>query len=264
MGIMKERILTRFFRRSSTMRDRPGWRCPDDSELAAYADHRLAENEKARLEAHLADCGFCLGQVAFLVRAQGAELPQDVPGPMLARARELASSGTTARSSRAWRWQALVATAACLVIVGLVTLRQPQRPPAPPTRPKALAPASLPPSAGAPPAEIQTVPPRAARNAPTGLLPPVVISPRDGAVVSSTKLEFRWKPVQGCIYYEVRLLDAEGSVVWEQRTESTSMNLPAEVSLKAGQKYFVWIKAVLAGGAALQSKAVGFILAAGS
>ncbi len=258
---LMEKILIRFFRWSSTRRDRRGWRCPGESQLAAYADHRLAGREKDRVEAHLADCHFCLGQVAFLARHQAAQLPEDVPAPLLERARGLVPLHARPALSLVLRWQALVATAACLVIVGAVTLRRPQRPVAPPRPPTTEAPTSRTPARTTLPAETPSVVPRTVRKVPAGVLPPVVILPRDGAVVSRSKLEFRWEPVEGSLDYEVRIVDAEGSVVWERRTGSPALDVPADVNLKSGRKYFVWIRAFLAGGGTVQSKAVGFRLA---
>ena len=41
--------------------------CPDPARLAAYADRRLGESERSVLEAHLALCPDCLGEIRILL-----------------------------------------------------------------------------------------------------------------------------------------------------------------------------------------------------
>ena len=60
------------------------WRCPDDTRLAAYSEHRLAEKTMHRIERHIADCERCTLQLAFLIKAEDLPLPF-VPPALLAR-----------------------------------------------------------------------------------------------------------------------------------------------------------------------------------
>lgn len=55
---------------------RSGRSCLNDGTLAAFAEGRLAEDAHAGIEEHLAECPHC---GAVLVRAAGAERPQDGP-----------------------------------------------------------------------------------------------------------------------------------------------------------------------------------------
>ena len=71
-------------------------------------------------------------------------------------------------------------------------------------------------------------------------------------------LEVRWRGVPGSLFYEVHLVTADGSVVWEGRTEATEATLPAGVHLVPGQKYYVWVRAYLSEGKTLKSPAAGF------
>src|SRR5712664_1256397 len=94
----------------NTLPDRRTWRCPDYARLAAYADYRLIGRGQARLERHLAGCGYCLGQVSALARLQDAPLPADIPASLVARARELARGKAAAPWKLAWGWGAVAAT----------------------------------------------------------------------------------------------------------------------------------------------------------
>ncbi|HJQ24946.1 MAG TPA: zf-HC2 domain-containing protein [Blastocatellia bacterium] len=52
--------------------------CPNEESLAAYVDHALSPEERARIEAHLADCTTCRMVVALVAQSQ-VEVP-DPPG----------------------------------------------------------------------------------------------------------------------------------------------------------------------------------------
>ena len=56
--------------------------------LAAFFDQNLPAERKSAAEAHLAACDFCLGQLAFLARAEHRELPP-VPAHLLTRVHAL-------------------------------------------------------------------------------------------------------------------------------------------------------------------------------
>ncbi len=71
-------------------------------------------------------------------------------------------------------------------------------------------------------------------------------------------LEIRWRGVRGALVYEVRLVTADGSLVWEDRTEATAAPLPAGVRLEPGRRYYVWVRAYLSEGRALKSATFGF------
>ena len=86
---MQGTTLVQFFKSRLTRIRQRRWSCPEESQIAAYADHQLAGPAKDKLEAHLADCDFCLDQVGFLIRSANAPLPEMVPDSLLRRAGKL-------------------------------------------------------------------------------------------------------------------------------------------------------------------------------
>jgi hypothetical protein len=79
-------------------------------------------------------------------------------------------------------------------------------------------------------------------------------------VVARPDLEFRWREIPGALYYEVRVVTADGDVAWETKSTGAAVRPPHDLALAAGQKYFVWIRAHLPEGKALQSRASAFTL----
>lgn len=214
-----------------TLMDRRTWRCPDDARLSAYVDHRLTGRNQARLERHLAACGYCLGQVAALARLQDAPLPDDIPVSMIARARELAPGKAAAAWKPAFGWAA-VAAITCLAVVATFSVKRPQTGIFPPQE-------SL-------------------RKAPQHNTAPTLLFPREGAVVPRGGIEFHWSPVEHTLYYEVFVLSAEGDLVWQDRADGIRVRLPGNTRLSTGQKYYVSVCATLGDGRSLKSPAVGF------
>jgi hypothetical protein len=89
---------------------------------------------------------------------------------------------------------------------------------------------------------------------------PNLLFPQEGSVIVPKELEFSWQGVERSVFYEIRLVTADGTLMWEKRVEATSVRLPAGVRMAAGQKYFVWIRAYLPEGKTLKSSTVGFIV----
>ena len=208
------------------------WRCPDEMQLAAFVELRLAGSERTRVEAHIAGCEYCLGQVGALERLQDAAPLDDVPSRMLAAARELASRGSRA-AKPAWYWGAAAAATACLVVAVTFGVRPPQ--------------AGL-------VSHSQMV--RGTTGHATAA--PEVLFPREAAVVPRSALEFRWAHVEGALFYEVRVMTTAGDLVWETRPDHTEVRMPPTVRLPNGERYYVSVSAWLAEGKTIKAPVVGF------
>lgn len=174
---MQENNLFTFFKTRLNRIGQRRWSCPDEAQIAAYADHQLASPAKDKVEAHLADCDFCLDQVGFLIRTANAPLPESVPNPLLIRARKLAGEKTRAEGSALWHWGRIAAAAACLVVVATITLRhQPEIPTTAPAKPKVVLSAQAPPQPALQ-SPRSTIPPPAVRGGRRTWLEPTLLFP---------------------------------------------------------------------------------------
>ncbi len=270
---MDEKTLKRLLRAEGTEAERPGRRCPDEALLSAYADHRIPDDKRATLEAHLADCEACLGQVAFLARRPAEDAAPVMPGAM-ARARDFVAPAPKRWRQLVLRWGATAACMASVVLVVIAVLRPGATPQAPTAKPGLPAASASPaqaapepvaaPSVAAPqvarrPSQAVPSPPTVRNSAPSANALSVV-APPENATLSRKDLEFRWQGVQGSLYYEISLMTDEGTVVWQGRADGTSARLPDGQRLEAGARYFVRVRAHLAGGETIKSAAVSFHL----
>jgi hypothetical protein len=256
---MNEQDLLRLLRARKSGQGQRSWRCPDEADLAAYVDARLADRAQRRLEAHLADCVFCLDRVVFLLRREVSPEPEVPPG-LLARARDLGADGKEARWWAEWRWRTAAAAAACVVLGVFIWLRQPSPPSVPfagsPTPSVGVSPPAAPAATAVP-----SAPPRVVRNGRRASVALRLLFPREGAIVPREGSDFRWTEVRGCLFYEIRLMTGEGDLVWEARVEATQTRIPANVQLAPGGKYFVSVRAYLPEGKTLPAGVVGFLVA---
>lgn len=290
MTELDDRHLRRLLQPRAAADGQPGWRCPDAARLSAFVDQRLPERERHRVEDHLAGCSACLDQVAFLVR-RPESVAGAAPAGLLARARDLVTSRRGSRFPTAVRW-ASVAAAACLVLLVFRELGQIDAP-SRAVRPRPVVPASIEaPARGAPVPAAPTFAPTVAASTPAASTPATVapataagspvraaqpvrstalrnttpapaaialLSPREDATVPPLT-PFRWQAAPGALYYEIQVLTDEGSVVWQDRTESTSARMPDDRPLQAGARYYVKIRACLSDGGQVGSEAVAFIV----
>jgi hypothetical protein len=228
---------------------RRGARCPTPGQLAAYADTRLDATARARVEEHLADCTYCLGQVGFLVRELRETEARPVPSRLIDTARE--------RPSRWFRLVpvpalAALAATALLLVVGFVW--QPDRGLAP------FSPAG--PGAERSGRASTTVPmDRTVRNGGLAAVAPRILLPVDGEVVGQLPMEIRWSSSPGALQYSVQVLSLAGDLVWEGSSAGEATVVPSAVAFEPGQRYYVWVEARLPSGATSKSDAVAFRVA---
>ena len=201
--------------------------CPSEASLAAYADGVIDERNRQRLERHLSECDACLSQVGLLTRlAQTA--PPPVGGPLRHQAKQTVGR---ARSFRPIQW----ATAgAALVLVAFVVGSEIRRP----------VPGSRPVEA-----------PRETRGFESPTL--TILSPADGATLPAAGGQVTWTAVDRALFYEVRVTDEQGSVLWERRSESPSLSFPTG-ALRSGARGFIWVAAQLPDNRSVRSRVVGF------
>jgi hypothetical protein len=245
-------------------------------QLAAYVDHQLPASSREIVGDHVADCEFCLNQVAFLSQAGDWADAEMVPARLLGRARDLApqKAGMTAWG---WRWPAATTAAACLLLVfALIALRfwkdpranvpseplvaqqHPEMVPAPPATPAILSHNPVP-----SPGKLRSPEPVAPEIRSQAHNPsPTMIFPRYGARVRRSELDFRWEPFPDAAFYDITVATAEGNLVLETKTEDTHLRIPDDIQLQPGAKYFVSMRAYLRQGKTVKSSIVSFSVSA--
>lgn len=154
----------------------------------------------------------------------------------------LARTGTTAAPAKSrmhwYRWGSIAA--AGLIVAAGVTITQ--------------APPHDPPSPGPP----QTAP----SSVRSGVEAPslAVLEPADHAVVAAAPLNVRWSAVAGATAYDIRVHDREGSVLWQTRSTSDSVQVPA-AELAGRRDLYVSVIAQLEDGKTVRSPFTGFSVA---
>ncbi len=72
-----------------------------------------------------------------------------------------------------------------------------------------------------------------------------LIEPQNRTTIFNiTELEFKWSEIENITSYNLTLLDSDGTIIWEQKTDQTSLNLPQKVKLETAKTYFWQIEAV--------------------
>jgi len=205
---------------------RSGRNCPEHARLVAYTEAKVGVAERTMLEDHLADCGFCLGQVGFLTRGADNEAPV-VPNRLLNAAR-----GVRVRWFDRVPKPALVplASAAALILAIGVGLQL---------------------NVVSGPADVSRPASDPALESTTGL----------ADRITAPRTEVLWEACPGALQYTVQIVNLEGDVVWEERSSGLSAAVPPEHVLEPGRRYFVWVEAHLQTGGSLKSAAVGFRVA---
>jgi Putative zinc-finger len=226
--------------------------CPDEHQLAAYVDQQLIGAERERVESHLAKCDRCLQQVGFLIK-ESQVTAGPAPSSLVLRAKKLEAAADR-KVFFDWKWIS-AAAAMAVVAIGIVVVRDwrlkmeenstivatAQQPSAPAVREQMKSQADTAVRSNSPAASV-----------------PIVLSPQPGAVVHASDFIIRWEVVTNAAAYEVRIVTAEGDLVWSKRVYENSVNPPKQV-LQSGLKYFVLVRALLGNGKTQQSEAVGFM-----
>ncbi|MFN7986955.1 MAG: zf-HC2 domain-containing protein [Thermoanaerobaculia bacterium] len=217
---------------------RRGWRCPDESLLAAFAEGNVAGARREELEAHVADCAYCCGQLGFLLSAGELGPPPAVPARLLA-----AAQGVRTPFFGQLRPATLVAAGAGIVLALLVAT--------PWGRP------------GFPGEPATTGDVRGARTAAAVDAVPRILRPLEGESLRRSALDLTWAETPDALFYTVEVVEADGAVAWDGRAEAARLAIPAAAPLVPGRTYYARVLAHLRSGATVPSPAVGFRLEPG-
>ena len=216
--------------------------CPGDHEIAACFDLNSRHAESALSEHHLINCNYCLARVAVLAQLHKSDANETIPDSLLAVAEQIGHRPRRRlRHTAAW-------AAAAMVIITLFTVivREPGLTPGTHNQ--------LPPSSHEEGA-------RQLRNINQSHPAPTILVPVNGTRIRPEDLTIRWSSVPGSLYYDVRVVTAEGFIVWQDRIEANQSQLPADLNLLFGNPYFVRVDAYLAEAKRLSSQHVQFTIA---
>jgi hypothetical protein len=231
------------------------WNCPKDEAIAAYVDGNVDANERSRVESHLADCAHCRGLVADVLRMKESDSPAI---PLQLKQKAVALAAPRSRRMQWILWPVVAAGAACALIVAL-WLRYPQQVNWPSTPPVATAPTVIAKSEPAP--ALRQPSGEVERNVAASSHLPVLIFPQKNAVLTPQQLQFKWKAIPQSRYYEIRVVTADGDLVWSAQSENLNLKPPRDLELKDGA-YFVWISAYVESGPVQKSAPVRFVVRA--
>ncbi len=236
---MDQRRLTELLQQRREEISEPTRFCPEGHVLAALLDRETVHPDHERLERHLADCSYCRARTTVLARFGQSEGGVTVPKALLARAKQLDEQPSRRRFSQASKWAtAAVVTIALFAILNQVSNRESGS------------------AEGLQPIPGET---RQIRNIDTAYPGPIVLYPAEGSIVQPGELTVRWTRVPGSLYYDVRLVNAEGLLLWQQRVKETAADLSGQLELVSGAPYFVRVDAYLAEAKSVSSGHVKFI-----
>jgi hypothetical protein len=216
--------------------------CPDDHEIAAYFDRYPHHPEGELSEHHLINCGYCLARVAVLAQLHKYGDDEQIQDSLLDKADKFGQqSRRRLRFAPAW-------AVAAVVMITLFTIvgREP----------------TIDPDVGAqlPAVSLVDADARQLRNINRSHPAPTILTPVKGANVRPEKLTIRWTTVPGSLYYDIRLVNAEGFMIWQDRIEENKSNLPDNLKLIPGDPYFVRVDAYLAEAKSISSRHVQFTI----
>ena len=228
------------------------WSCPGDHTISAYTDGVLGTYKRRWVEFHLASCQRCRVLVADVLKA---ERDTDLPSPPSYLVRKAISSIEPRPVSSRWVWAPVGALAGIAILAVLTVLFR---------KPEPLV--VLSPSTPSAPLVAKSEPVRTPRTPLRDVvrkpsipeLLPTILVPKPGSVMSSDRLQFKWRPISQSRNYEVKVVKSDGDLVWQGQTDKSALHVP-DLALENGS-YFVWITAYLEDGRTAKSKPVRFLV----
>ncbi len=212
--------------------------CPDDRDIAAWFDAVLADDRRAVLERHLADCPYCRARIGVLGHLDTSSESTPASGEMLAAAKRLGQRAPARRAAAIGRW----ASAAVLVLAIALVFRI-----LPPTETDSGVLPPIDPVDGS--RQLRSIDQDAMR------LEVLIDDPVDAVGRGST---VRWSEVRGSVHYTVHVLSADGDVLLSERTGTPEWAFAEGPDLAVGESYFLRIEAVLPDGGTVNSRHIHF------
>lgn len=223
----------------------PGPDCPDCDELVAFLYGLDERDARVTFRAHLDECRYCMARLGIVAQSQQFDDTEAIEHDLLAQAIRFGHPNAKGRFRMQQRWVA----AAVLAVIVLSSAFF-------------LADSYTKPFSSSVPSE---APDRSMRNLDAGTLRTLIIAPLNGSEVAMEPMRIQWTGVAGSLYYDLRLVDDQGFVIWEGRVDATEYTLALdELNLETGQRYFVRVDAYLAESKSIGSPHVGFIVRAPS
>jgi len=85
-------------------------------------------------------------------------------------------------------------------------------------------------------------------------------SPKNRSIVTNlSRLNFEWSAVQKVSAYNFVLIDINGMIIWEKKTNRSELRLPDDIQLQSSMTYFWQVKACIDFGITIQSEMSNFI-----
>ena len=257
--------------------------CPDEIDLVQFLE--VGRERSTEIKDHVAGCVHCLEQIGAVLSAENQALSgvsedlRDVVEKakelVPERGADLVEEPTT--TIFGWRWALASGALAVVLIVPLLVLLRNSPPPDPSQT------VTSPPSSGtqenatANNKEGESVqlarnletaqsgdaggdPSTQVRSTSNGNMMPNILAPVEGAELPRADLVIQWVPLKDATQYEVTLLNDAGDVVWETRVEGLSASVPDSVSLIDGERYFVWVSALVDDRQPVRSPSVAFTI----
>ena len=87
---------------------------------------------------------------------------------------------------------------------------------------------------------------------------PRITTPTEGSSLDLPGPLFEWSAVPGSLHYNVRIVSADGTLIWQERVQNSEWRLPEHLRLPAGEEYYFRVDAYLTQAKSLSSRHVMF------
>lgn len=210
--------------------------CPDDRIISGWYESRLQADERRKVSNHLSDCSYCRHRVGMLSRLEGDFSAEDVPGSVLARAKQIPGIQPRRSPQRLAAW---ATAAAAVVAIGLFALIGKD------SGGLAVAPGDT---------SMNGTALRELRSIGEPAQAPEIIRPEHGQELQADALAVSWKPLNEALEYEVQIIDETGRLLLNERVDGTDWQARTDPGLEPHTAYFLRINARLVDGRTVGSK----------